>query len=1039
MHIIFNNIPPTKKPVFFSENGLFARVPAAGIEPALSEEHDFESCASTSSATPASFKDTNSPLPCAMRLAQKLVGLPLFIFLLVSGSLSAQSRLYTSYTKADGLPSDYVMRITQSPRGFMWFGTERGAAMYDGQSFTTFTTDDGLPHNLVYDILEDAQGRTWFATPEPVLAYAKDGKIVVFRDSTGSQTPLNSLAIDRNHRVFFRFHDGIGVLNGDRYQFHPIPLLVSKESRMERLLDGRLLLSDGSHLMATRLDSGTDLRLDTLLTMDRFFNFVSFAQAPDSSVYVTSFKGVSKYRLTGDRLDWVDHIHAGFNTTISAISSQRIVLGGRYTGLTLIENGQVSPLITSSGSQRNFVSSQFIDYEGNLWVGFFGQGVEKLSSWTTVVHDDESGLLEKNVWRVATHRGDVLAMGVAGIQRIRGNQVMSLPRLPPTLRAIRGIQYDGDRVYIANISSLRVNDYDPQRDVIGKERRNYDMGDGVNDIRLASDGSLWVATAGRRLRRVMRDGTVQEYPMKNGAEKLVRAGDAMWILTSTEGAFRYENGSFKHLTKASGDVPSNTILSLYEDDHATLIGTPLGLTVIPKTGEPTQHSTLPVIAVFPSADHSADDPRYWVVTPYQLYRYASGSLVRGNSLAPLSAVMSGAHWIEMSDDRTKLYIGSNSGLVTYDLTQTGRNIPPPKVAIRGVSLNGTRFPGSSDNPIRQRASSSTLEFEFSGLTFVKESDTEFSYRLIDVDEDWSPAQRLRTVRYANIPPGTYTFEVRAINIEGVASSSIASIQVVIDPPWWMHPLMMIVLVMGAIGALVAGIRWRVKTIRAEIVKRNEQKQFEAIQRIGASISHDIKNTVFSLSLLSKNLEKRFDNPEFRKDAIETIESSLSYLSTLVNRLQEAPNAADAPVREIELRALCTEIVKRVAGGSGRVVDLDIAESIRIRLNPEPIERILENLVRNALEATTTDQTVTLSASRQGNEVQIQVIDNGPGMSEDFIRTRLFKPFQSTKTKGLGIGLYSCKELADAMGATIEVESELGKGTTFRLRFVNSPS
>jgi signal transduction histidine kinase len=74
----------------------------------------------------------------------------------------------------------------------------------------------------------------------------------------------------------------------------------------------------------------------------------------------------------------------------------------------------------------------------------------------------------------------------------------------------------------------------------------------------------------------------------------------------------------------------------------------------------------------------------------------------------------------------------------------------------------------------------------------------------------------------------------------------------------------------------------------------------------------------------------------------------------------------------------------------------------------------------------------------GPYTDLFVVDEGSGMSEDFLRTRLFKPFQSTKTKGLGIGLYSCKELADAMGATIEVESELGKGTTFRVRFVTSP-
>jgi putative PEP-CTERM system histidine kinase len=273
----------------------------------------------------------------------------------------------------------------------------------------------------------------------------------------------------------------------------------------------------------------------------------------------------------------------------------------------------------------------------------------------------------------------------------------------------------------------------------------------------------------------------------------------------------------------------------------------------------------------------------------------------------------------------------------------------------------------------------------------------------------------------------------------VASTEVASIRIVIDPPWWMHPIMVIFLLMGAVTALVAGIRWRLKTIQAEIVKRNEQKQFEAIQRIGASISHDIKNTVFSLSLLSKNLEKRFDNPEFRKDAIDTIESSLTYLSTLVNRLQEVPTAPDTIRKEVALDSLCADVIKRVTAGSDRHIHLQMNPSLMIRMNPEPIERILENLIRNAIEATSGDQRVQVEAYQSATETEIRVIDEGTGMSNDFLQNRLFKPFQSTKTKGLGIGLYSCKELADAMGATIEVESALGKGTTFRLRFVNSPA
>jgi signal transduction histidine kinase len=572
--------------------------------------------------------------------------------------------------------------------------------------------------------------------------------------------------------------------------------------------------------------------------------------------------------------------------------------------------------------------------------------------------------------------------------------------------------------------------------------RLLDFGDGVNDIRMAADGSMWVACAGMRLFRVMPDLTVREYPVKNGAEKLVRAGEAMWILTSTDGAYRVQNDVFKPYSKSTGDLPSDAVWSVHEDRNGILIGTSAGLVRITPDGKRRVFdaadglSGLPVMGLFPTSAASDRPASYWVVTPNHLHQLTDDNLLKGNSFATLSKEMSGTHWVHPSDDFKTLYLGTGSGLVMYDLTRSGRDIPAPKVAIQGVTIQSVRFPAWMDGEIRHRASSSTLEFDFAGLTFIKESDTRFSYRLVGLDDEWSAPQSNRTVRYANVPPGSYEFQVRALNIDGVASTEAATLRVDLDPPWWMHPIVAMLLLAGVLATLVAGIRWRVRQIRADIVKRNEQKQFEAIQRIGASISHDIKNTVFSLSLLSKNLEKRFDNPEFRKDAIETIESSLTYLSTLVDRLQQKPSA-DLRWMDIPLGSLCADVAKRVTAGTDRRVDVDIPASMTIRVQPEPIERILENLIRNAIEATTPAQRVRVSAQQVGPNTELFVMDEGPGMSEDFLRNRLFKPFQSTKTKGLGIGLYSCKELADAMGATIEVESELGKGTTFRLRFVSS--
>jgi putative PEP-CTERM system histidine kinase len=225
-------------------------------------------------------------------------------------------------------------------------------------------------------------------------------------------------------------------------------------------------------------------------------------------------------------------------------------------------------------------------------------------------------------------------------------------------------------------------------------------------------------------------------------------------------------------------------------------------------------------------------------------------------------------------------------------------------------------------------------------------------------------------------------------------------------------------------------------IKLEIVKRNEQRQFEAIQRIGASISHDIKNTVFSLNLLARNLEKRFDNPEFRKDAIETIESSLTYLSTLVSRLQKQPTNLSVSMVDVDLDEMVQTIQKRLSVITERDITVQIPAGFTITSDPEIVERIMENLIQNAIDATSASDSIRVSARKESNASIVCVTDTGKGMSEQFIRDQLFKPFQSTKTKGIGIGLYTCKELVELLNGHLTVESELGKGTTFCIRFVS---
>ncbi len=219
----------------------------------------------------------------------------------------------------------------------------------------------------------------------------------------------------------------------------------------------------------------------------------------------------------------------------------------------------------------------------------------------------------------------------------------------------------------------------------------------------------------------------------------------------------------------------------------------------------------------------------------------------------------------------------------------------------------------------------------------------------------------------------------------------------------------------------------------------ETRQFARFNRQYAFVAHDLKNIVSQLSMMMRNFDRHADNPEFRRDMIETVRHAVGRMEGLLDRmarLAAGESAPDTPelVRLDEL--IGTDAARRdgAAGGGAIAVHIDPeARGTTVRVAPERLSDILDHLLANAREAAGTEGHVSLRLSRSDRHAIIDIIDDGPGMSADFIRDRLFTPFRSTKAHGLGVGAYQCREFAREMGGDLEVISSPGSGTTMRLR------
>lgn len=207
----------------------------------------------------------------------------------------------------------------------------------------------------------------------------------------------------------------------------------------------------------------------------------------------------------------------------------------------------------------------------------------------------------------------------------------------------------------------------------------------------------------------------------------------------------------------------------------------------------------------------------------------------------------------------------------------------------------------------------------------------------------------------------------------------------------------------------------------------EARKFEAFNRMSAFVVHDLKNIVTQLSLMAKNARRHGHDPEFQADMLMTVENSLERMRQLMAQLREGAAPAGQTVG-VDLAALAREL-SRQAQARGRRVELRLAADLHTRGQPERLQRIIGHLVHNALDATESGQgRVWIETRRHGSQAVLTVGDQGVGMSPDFIRERLFKPFQSTKVAGMGIGLYECLQYVQELGGKIEVESQPGQGT-----------
>jgi putative PEP-CTERM system histidine kinase len=212
----------------------------------------------------------------------------------------------------------------------------------------------------------------------------------------------------------------------------------------------------------------------------------------------------------------------------------------------------------------------------------------------------------------------------------------------------------------------------------------------------------------------------------------------------------------------------------------------------------------------------------------------------------------------------------------------------------------------------------------------------------------------------------------------------------------------------------------------------QAREFEAFQTMATFFVHDLKNAASTLNLMLQNLPGNFDDPAFREDALRGIAKTVNHINHLTGRLGHLRDERKIQLVEADLNEVIARATSGWSGGPTIKCMSNLRALPELLLDPDQMLKVVTNLVLNATEALAGNGQIEISTAHEQRWVCLTVSDTGCGMTPEFVARSLFRPFQTTKKGGLGIGMFQSKMIVEAHGGRIAVESEPGKGTTFRI-------